>query len=219
MATSFVVIYDRAISEFDDPQITQAYTASPISFFQIMYNFLNNAIPLFNNPLSIQVKLANRTAPDGELETFDGDGINTKFFLSSTPLADSYFEYTINSVASTGTYSSVDNSVTFPSIIPVGQQATCEWYYAGQFNDSLSDNIQRILSKLLVVCWGEKEKNYLLDIRRLLNDTDFKLYSEANSIRAKTGWYNDMREDASKLANQYAWNLKMSETLSISLGE
>ena len=49
----------------------------------------------------------------------------------------------------------------------------------------------------------------MLDIRRLLGDTDFKLDNTPNTIRAKQGWYEDIREEVDKKMNQYAWNLKM----------
>jgi hypothetical protein len=39
MATNFIEIYDSAINEIDDPNITNVYKSSAISFFKIMYNY------------------------------------------------------------------------------------------------------------------------------------------------------------------------------------
>jgi len=206
MPTSFVKIYERSISSMDDPSITSAFEKSPISFFKIMYTYLVNAIPSFNIPIRMQLELAKRTDPDYETEIFNGDGINSTFTLTSTPLNDSYFEYKIDTTTVEGTYDSLTNEVTFPSIIQIGQTATVEWYFAGQFTDDFVDIVQSILSKLLVVRWCEKEKNFLLDIRRLLFDTDFKLHDSSGINRAKVSWYDDMREEAEKLMAQYAWS-------------
>lgn len=205
MATSNINIYERAISSFDDPSITRAYNSNPTQFFKIMYNYLRNGIPLYNNPLSIIDILSDRTDPYIDSENFVGDGNTSTYALSSTPLIDSYFSYYINDVESEGSYDELTNSVTFPYDIPLGETATAEWYYVGQFNQTLTDIQQKILGLLLVACWAEKEKNFLLDIRRLLNDTDYKMGSEAFSIRAKTAWHQSMLEDAEKLMNQTSW--------------
>lgn len=211
MATNFIEIYDSAINEIDDPNITNAYKSSAISFFKIMYNYLNNAIPLFNNPLSMYSKLIDISVPQGETEIFVGDGITQIFNISSTPLSDSIFEYKINDLTLEGTYNSIDNTIKFSEPIPLDSEGTFDWYYTGQFNTDIDIRAKRILSKLLVVCWAEKEKNFLLDIRRLLNDTDFKLHDASASTKAKVGWYGDMREESEKLMNAYAWELFISQ--------
>lgn len=205
MATSNIKIYERAISSFDDPAITKAYLDNPTQFFQIMNNYLKNAIPLYNNPLSILGILSDRIEPYIDSESFVGDGNTNTYVLSSTPLQESYFTYYIDNVETTGNYDELTNSVTFPVNIPLSQIAIAEWYYVGQFNQDLTDVQQRILAYLLVANWAEKEKNFLLDIRRLLNDTDYKIGSEANSARAKVNWYQSMIEEADKLMNTNAW--------------
>jgi len=70
-----------------------------------------------------------------------------------------------------------------------------------------------LLSKLLISNWSMKEKNFSLDIRRLLNDTDFKMTSEANSIRAKGFWYECSKEEVEKSMNQFSWDLKFTNYL------
>lgn len=211
MSTSFIEIYDRAITEFDDPNITKVYNLSQISFFQVMYNYLINAIPAFNNPQSVRAILASRTDPSGYTEIFNGDGITTTFTLSTTPLANSYFEYQINNVVVVGNYDSITNQITFPSPIPSGHTGSVQWYFAGEFTNTLDDTMKSILAKLLVLHWAEKEKNFLLDIRRLLNDTDFKLNDNSSTTRSKIQWYENIRENAEKLMNQYSWILKFSK--------
>jgi len=206
MPVSFVKIYERGISSMDDPNITSAFERSPIAFFKIMYTYLVNAIPSFNNPIRISHELSKRTDPEYEIQTFIGDGVSDTFLLSTTPLQDSYFEYVINGNIVDGSYDAITNTVTFSSVVPLNQKASAEWYFAGEFKDNLIDIVQKILGKLLVVAWCEKEKNFLLDIRRLLFDTDFKLHDSSGINRAKVNWYDDMREEAEKLMSQYAWS-------------
>lgn len=216
MAVSFVEIYNRAISSLDDPSITAEYEISPIKFFQTMYTFLINAIPSFNNPISMIKILSNKTNPTGQTEIFDGDGLTSTFVLSSVPVPNSFFRYVIDNIDVDGTYAPITNSVTFSTIVPYGKQGSVEWYFAGQFNDGflgnlpdyLLDTVEKILGQLLVLKWMEKEKNFLLDVRRLLNDTDFKLHDGSSATNSKVNWYGNMREECEKTMNQFSWDLK-----------
>lgn len=145
MPTPYTNIYARAVASFEDPVITNAYQISQSDFCDLMYNYLSNAIPLFNMPKIIQIKLVDRTIP------------NTNDY--------------------------------------------------GQFNQTLSEREEKILAGLLVQCWAEKEKNFLLDIRRLLSDTDFKLSAESTTMREKGNWFNSIREQNMQDMKQYSWDL------------
>jgi hypothetical protein len=202
-----VNIYDYSIASIDDPRITAMYATSPIRFFQKMYTFLLNAIPSYINPIRIIKVLEDRTNPDGVVEDFVGNGVDDTFVLSTTPLTGSFFEYKINGVSVTATYNSITNAVTFPYIIPTGQTAEAEWYYAGQFNITLDEIVQKVLGQLLVCKWALQERNFLMDVRRLLNDTDFKLNDNASATNSKIKWYDTLREEAEKSMNQHAWDL------------
>jgi len=211
MATSFVDIYDLSISQFDSPEITKAYVTNPIEFFKVMYNFINTAVKAFNNPLTMPRVLADRVNPDGDFGEITGVGTIQTYALSSTPTANAFFYFSVNGVEDTGaTFSYTTNSVTYSNAIQHGVEATWEWYDTGQFNKDIDEAAQLILSVWLVSYWTKKEKNFQLDIRRLLNDNDFKMGSEANSIRAKVNWYDETREEAEKLMNQYGWNMKFA---------
>ena len=64
-----------------------------------------------------------------------------------------------------------------------------------------------ILARALVLAWATNEEDFLLDIRRNLNDTDFKLYSEANSIRSKVEWVNQLKFQLDSLTTKLAWDV------------
>lgn len=208
MATPYSNIYVRAINLFDDPKITSAFENNPIDFYQIMYGYLNNAIPLFITPTAMQAKLNDRTKPTGQTELFDGNGLTNSFHLSTTPPTGAMFNYIVGNAVATGNFNYLTNNATLDVIPPIGtHNVSIEWYADGQFNQTLIDRQEMILALQLVRCWGEKEKNFLMDIRRLLQDTDFKLISEANSTNSKTNWFATIREEAEKEMNNYAWDV------------
>ena len=207
MATEFFGIYSKSVGLFEDPTITNAFKKSPILFSQIMYSYFQNAIPLFNNPIKIQDVLENQNEPSGETEIFEGDGTTT-YTITTIPVVNSLFQYIVNEVIVDGNYDSINNTITFQTVIPIGQTGSFQWYFPGDFINTLDNSVQNILARLLVLNWAEKEKNFLLDIRRMLQDTDYKLGSEANSIRSKDNWVANMNTEAKRLMNKYAWGLQ-----------
>ena len=93
-------------------------------------------------------------------------------------------------------------------------------YSPGQFNtdfkeaassttsaDVIAYKVRDILARALVLAWATNEEDFLLDIRRNLNDTDFKLYSEANSIRSKVEWVNQLKFQLDSLTTKLAWDV------------
>ena len=49
--------------------------------------------------------------------------------------------------------------------------------------------------------YDESKKSFIL------TDTDFKLHSPANSVRAKTEWYQNIREGLNDLTQKLSWDL------------
>ena len=81
MGILFSDVYRKAIALFDDPRITTAYETNPLQFNKIMYTYLQNAISMFNNPLSVSLRLSQYKEPKGIMQVFEGDGKNNKFEL------------------------------------------------------------------------------------------------------------------------------------------
>ena len=55
--------------------------------------------------------------------------------------------------------------------------------------------------------WATDEQNFLLDIKNVLTDTDFKIYSPANSIRAKVEWKKSIEYEFDTLKTNLGWEL------------
>ena len=214
IATKFIEIYDRAISSFNDPILMKVYTQNKIQFLEIMSGYMENAIPLFRIPMSSTVKLENRTDPATVVEYFSGNAAKTEFDLATTHVDGMFYDVFVDEQQVPFTYSETGNKVILDTAPPTGtDNVEVVVYSDGEFSTGLNDTEKRILAALLVLQWAEKEKNFLLDIRRLVNDKDFKMYAESNSMRDKGNWYYSLREETEKMMKDYSWKLYI-ETVS-----
>ena len=216
----FKTIYDKAINLFDDPVISKAYVEDTVRWEKLMYPYLENGIPLFVNPTNISYLLVDQTPPVGKFDLFEGNGTAT-YTLTSTPVTNSDFSFMINGINDYGaTYNPSDNSVTFSRAVPTGSKCSAEWYYPGCFNTDFSKaasatvsapviayRVKEILARALVLNWATDEQNFLLDIKNVLTDTDFKVYSPANSVRAKVEWKKNIEYEFDTLKNNLGWEL------------
>lgn len=217
---SFSEIYDQAINLIDDPIIDRAYFEDSVRFQKLMYPYLKNGIDTFNNPTSVRIALMDQTPPEGQLEMFDGDGGKT-YMVTAMPKDGAEFSYRIGTQIDFGaSYDSVSKTVTFTREVPIGSKCSFEWYSCGQFNSDFSecssprnskkyiqDTVIGILSRSTVLSWAAKERDFLLDVRSILTDTDFKLHSNANTTRAKVEWYESIRQELDTLVTKFSWNL------------
>lgn len=73
------------------------------------------------------------------------------------------------------------------------------------FNNTLTELEEEILANMIVQEWTGKELRSAEDLRRTLGDTDFKLYSGANSLKEKRNLNNDTKEEVDKLITEYTW--------------
>ena len=71
--------------------------------------------------------------------------------------------------------------------------------------DAIMDKIINILAYGLLSAWGDKEVGRVLDVRNILTDHDFQMYSQANSARAKVEWRNQMNKDMDTLISELNW--------------
>ena len=218
----FKSIYERAINLFDDPDINRAYMQNKVVFEKMMYEHLANGVQFFQDPTAIAWSLLDQTPPSGTMEIFTGnEAVEGKVTLSSTPLANSDFAIMINGkIDSKAEYDAETNTVTLSQEIKDTDEISVEWYFGGQFNTDFSTvstplissavigaKVQDILARALVLAWAEKNKNFILEIRNVLTDTDFKIYSPANSTTSKIEWVKDLRKDFDTLTTKLGWDL------------
>ena len=226
MSILFSDIYEKAIALFDDPKITVAYQTNIIQFDKLMYTYLQNAITMFHNPASIALKLASYNEPSGVMQVWVSDGVN------STLKLDNAFEIKENSeylfvegeLTVEGILDKDSRTVTFPDVLPEGKEYAFEQYYVGEFLDTFTNfnkkvpgsdtmvqnTIKDILARLLVRAWGEGERNLLLDIRNILQDSDFKLTPNNRILDSKNEWIDQLDSEIFQLQNRLAWMIRFT---------
>lgn len=224
MSILFSDIYTKAIALFDDPKITTAYNSNKIQFNKLMYTYLQNAIAMFTNPASIGMKLANYNEPVGTMEIFEADGVKNTFVLDDSfeLIEGSLYWYIEGQIPVIGEIDAVHRTVTFPDVMPEGQQYAFEQYYCGEFLDEFINNntyakagdamvlgqIKDILARLLVKSWAEGERNLLLDIRNLMQDSDFKITGNDRILNSKNKWVDQLDSEVLQLQNKLSWNIR-----------
>ena len=219
----FEDIYDKAIALFDDPKITIAYNTNKIVFYKMMYSFLQNGISQFNNPVQIGMILSNFTEPKGQIEIFEADLVTKDFLVEMIMLPNSKLQYIENGNFVNGSYNEDTKIVSFVNILDLGQEYILESYFPGQFNDSFNitsdtikdqwivNQIKDILARLLVKSWAENTRNFLLDIKLLLSDTDFKLHPAAPLLKSKNEWLKQLDNEVVQMQGKLSWNIRFSK--------
>lgn len=218
----FYDIFEICIALFDDPDLSREYYENKALFQADMRDFLMVGRKKFNRPTAICDKLTEMDDPEGYSESDNGDG-GSKYVLTK-PVANSGekvgFTFAINGEPVNAEYDSTDNSVTFERQVEANETWAVSWFYAGAFTadfstcfrsdynmDAIMDEIKTILAYATVSAWGDKEVGRVLEVRNILTDHDFKMYSPANSARAKTEWRNQMNRDMDTLASSLGWSI------------
>lgn len=217
--TSYFRIYNRAVTEFKDPTLKGLLTSDTILFSQSMYNFLENAISMFTAPSGAVVRLNNREEPTLDTETFEVAVATDTFVLTNPPtpeLIDDYIlQYLVDGVEVSGTYDTATSTVTLDEELSITSTLVVNIYYIGNFNVTLYDMEEYILSQFIVAAWSNYIMNNKLDIDRLLGDTDFKLPSNATTTNSKVNWNILTVEKVLKKMNKYSWDSRFNGTYTI----
>lgn len=226
MSILFSDIYEKAIALFDDPKITVAYQTNIIQFDKLMYTYLQNAITMFHNPASIALKLASYNEPSGVMQVWVSDGVNSTLNLDDAFEIKENSEYLFveGELTVEGVLDKDSRTVTFPDGLPEGKEYAFEQYYVGEFLDTFTNfnkkvpgsdamvqnTIKDILARLLVRAWGEGERNLLLDIRNILQDSDFKLTPNNRILDSKNEWIDQLDSEIFQLQNRLAWMIRFT---------
>ena len=220
MGTSFTKIYERTLSQYIDDFALKKYNGSIIAMNQDLQSYLLSAIPEFNTPISIIGKIQDYSEAEGKTEEFTGDGVTTSFVLSTEPIENSIIEITIDSIVVTDgyEYDEETKTISFDIAPEENVEILISWYFSGEFTNDLNLIEQNILSDLMVWKWLLRERDNIADIRRLLRDTDYSLWSEDKTMTSKAKLADIAREKASKSMKQYAWsiyNKNMNQTFGL----
>jgi len=216
----FSEIFDRAFNLFADPDIERKYFNDRAGFQKDMLGFLIIGKNKFVSPVAITERLVQTDAPEGKYEEDFGNGTDEYVLESEIPHKGQGvgFTFFINQEKVHGTYNPENNSVKFDRRILEDEKWGVCWFYAGAFTADFSncfrsdysmkaimDKIINILAYGLLSAWGDKEVDRVLEVRNILTDHDFQMYSPANSARAKVEWRNQMNRDMDTLISELNW--------------
>ena len=81
----------------------------------------------------------------------------------------------------------------------------------GYFTETLNNRNKYMLSRIMVKFWWAYQVRNLLQFSNLLQDSDFRTFSQAQNLQAKQQTYNTEREEVSQLLVDYGlkgipWN-------------
>ena len=218
----FYDIFERSIQLFDDPDISRDYYQDQTSFQAIMLGYLMVGKNKFTYPTAITDKLIICDEAVGYSESDSGDGTAT-YVLEQTVVNHGEkvgFTYAINGEPVHAVYDAETNSITFDRNVESTETWAVSWFYAGAFSADFSDCLRSdfpmdaIMEKVITILayatlsvWGDKEVGRVIEVRNILSDTDFKMYSPANSARAKVEWRNQMNRDMDTLVSELNWRI------------
>ena len=207
----FSELFDRAFNLFADPDIERKYFNDRAGFQKDMLDFLIIGKNKFVSPVAITERLIQTDAPEGKYEEDFGNGTDEYVLESEIP-------HEGQGVGFTFFINPENNSVKFDRRILEDEKWGVCWFYAGAFTADFSncfrsdysmkaimDKIINILAYGLLSAWGDKEVGRVLEVRNILTDHDFQMYSPANSARAKVEWRNQMNRDMDTLISELNW--------------
>ena len=218
----FYDIFEKSMSIFDDPDLSRKYYEDQAGFQSDMRDYLMVGKNKFTYPTAITDKLIVCDEAVGYMESDSGNGTDT-YTLEQTVANNGEkvgFTFAVNGKPIQAQYTAEDNSVTFERNIEATETWSVSWFYAGAFSadfsdclrsdfpmDAIMDKVVTILAYALLSTWGDKEVGRVLEVRNILTDTDFKMYSPANSARAKVEWRNQMNRDMDTLVSELNWRI------------
>lgn len=219
----FKEIYRRAINLFDDPDIQKAYVTSPVLFEKIMFPYLQNGMNLFHNPSKVVYELLDQDAPFGQTQVGTGTGDSViqleEQMIPTRPMNEIDILCMIaGKIDKNAKYDESLQSIIFSQPVPEGTEYSIEMYFGGCYNTDfqkaatsttpayvINEKVKDILARATVISWAQEEENFLLDIKNVLTDTDFKVHAPANAIRSKKEWVDGLVFELDSLQNKLSW--------------
>lgn len=218
----FYDIFEIAFNLFDDPDISRKYYSDQAGFQSDMRDFLLIGKNKFTNPTAITDKLLICDEAVGYSESDSGDGTAT--YVLEQQVANGGekvgFTFSVDGKPIGAQYDAESNSITFERAISTSETWLVSWFYAGAFSadfsdcfrsdfpmNAIMDKVKTILAYALCSAWGDKEVGRVIEVRNILTDHDFKMYSPANSARAKVEWRNQMNRDMDTLVSELNWRI------------
>lgn len=173
--------------------------------------YLESSVAKF---LESQKDLSNRESIVNTLELFSGDGATASFRLATAPLSGSEYRIIIASavVTSTGYSYSATGTVTFDTAPASGvNNISIECSFAGQFNETLNEIEEELISLMMVVEWCSP-RIYDADLmQQVMGSKDFQIWSQANHIKEIKDLKKSMQLEIESYIIKYSYQGDISQ--------
>lgn len=114
-------------------------------------------------------------------------------------LVNLYTQDVINDTTNLDTYLLGFMLLAIPEFSECNQDLSARDNTLKVFTETLTDVNKKILSKMMVKEWLQKEVKDILQLRLHVQDVDFKTYAEANNLTAKQSMLTMFKEECSQL--------------------
>lgn len=221
MGTKWATVITRYTS-INDQRLDETARTVPALYYATMAGYMTIAIPRFTNPPGMQEYLvgteANRLAEDyiSPAEQTGGTVIATGKqgydICSAVIVADDDMGNPVFTPIDV-VYDSVAGTVTYSGDLAEGEKITMYFYADGEFENTLSPEIMRILGLCLQLAW---ESRYIADwLNRTpkVQDKTFTLPNAANQERADTERIKALTENLNDEMRRYEQNLAYRNTM------
>lgn len=199
MATSWEEIETRSMTYIkNDRSLEWDMINRPAVFYNRMKAYMTEAIPRFNRPPEMLMKLEKFTEPEFDdvmytQETAVSEGSSiviqtdiTGFDLCSSGVITQDDYGGISYVPLTSVYDSGSGSVTMSGPIAAGTEIALDFYKSGSFAFDLNGTEKGILACAIYNAWEHRFDNDVLERQSKIRDSGFTTISEASQINANT---------------------------------
>lgn len=167
-------------------------------FYRRMWNYMQAAIPLFNKPPTMLLRLRNYTepeysdvlypvesAPENGTVTVD-TGITNMDICSAGVVNQDQFGNPQYIPLTVESYNAQTGAVVISGGIEAGDEIDIDFYKSGCFNFELNDTERDILAFCIYDVWEHRFDNNALERASKIRDANFTTISEASQTEAGT---------------------------------
>jgi hypothetical protein len=183
LATPFSNIFTKFLSLVTDRDLVTTLTDEELT--DLLYVFLDQSVSVYFKKCTVD--LTDYEEPDYYSQSYTASGASADFVLSqypTSPDADAIsYTVTVDGVATTNyTFTAATQTFTLTSMPTVGQTVICSYEFSGQFNNSITSQMEWILAWGLLYSWYQQKVFNVSLFKNRLNTKDFQAFSSANLL-------------------------------------
>lgn len=224
MSTAWETIETQAMTYIKN-DISLAWDMSnrlPV-FYNRMLSYMREAVPLFNRPAEMLVRLSRNTPP----EFIDGEYTAERSASGTVEIATGITGYDIVSVGVVendaygdptyvpykASYDSETGIITMKNNVSAGMKFTIDFYKSGWFEDDLNPTEISILAFAIYYVWELRFGNDAIERKSKIRDGSFTTISEASQTNANTSRQKHVAQQLYGMMREYETNIAYLKTV------